>query len=146
MKRKDLMYYFREISFIDDPFYFLGRALKIRNLRNEFLKNQKQTHEEIERLRLLKNRAAITPEEVLQIEEKISDLTGKRLQPFNSVFEKQICPDDWISKKCFKIERRTLMVQHCIAVMFIIVYKGLNIIRKMIFKIVGRVIEDEAEH
>jgi hypothetical protein len=100
MSKKDLEYYFTPKSFIDDPYYFIGKARRIHKQRKKFEQAQKRIHEKITRLRM-ENQEDTT---------YIENLVDLRATRFEDAFRKQISPDDWAAKKSLKIERGFILL------------------------------------
>jgi hypothetical protein len=105
MNQKDIKYWFTPMSFIDDPYYFIGKAFRIRKQRRTFERNQDRVHEEVQRLRLQKSIPNLQPSKTIELEKEIEYLTNKRDKKFAEVFRKQLSPDDWASRKAYKIDR-----------------------------------------
>lgn len=120
MNKKDFQYYFRPIGFIDDPYYFIGKAIKIRKQRKEFESRRSQIQDTIQRLRHEKSLDATPDIKKLQIEKQIFQLEKKRNKTFEDVYQSQLSQDDWISEKSLKIERRSLSVGKFIKRIFFI--------------------------
>lgn len=112
MSSKDLMYFFRPISFIDDPWYFLGKAIKIRKQRKKYEKYQNELHEELTRLRNLRRtkERELTNEDLILLDGEIDYLKRALQKPFESRLK--IGSDDYITRKALKIERAGLRIQN----------------------------------
>jgi predicted nuclease with TOPRIM domain len=110
MNKKDFQYYFRPIGFIDDPYYFIGKAIKIRKQRKEFESRRSQIQDTIQRLRAEKSLDATPDEKKLYLEKQIFKLEKKRNKKFDEVYQQQLSPDDWIAEKSLKIESTSLSV------------------------------------
>jgi hypothetical protein len=102
---------------MDDPYYFLNNARKIRKERKRFEKKKETINEEIERLRLFKNRPLIDPEDAKAADIKIEMLIRKRKRTFEDAYQKASC-GDLLENQSLKVEKNILITQKIISFPF----------------------------
>lgn len=120
MSKKDIEYTFRPIKFIDDPYYFLAKAFKIRKNRKKFRKQTDNINQEIDRLRLFIRRPMIEEEELLTATKKLENLENQRIKNFDHEFKKKA---QGVDLQAYHVERNILIAQKVVHFPFKILVK-----------------------
>lgn len=149
--KKDIDYELRPIKFFDDPYYFLGKAIKIRKQRNEFENQKVKENDQLDRLRNEKYVISKQQEtrirfyetyynnfsdeekqkteseiekinyQLMGLEKKINTISNERKQTFESKYVG--------SRQQLKYEKRVLLAQKVAATPFKI---GLKILKRIL--------------